>query len=190
MEYGTAVHVAAFAVIGYIATIFYLIAEGIAGGMQPPISYYYGAKLFDKISQTVLLAVKVVILLAIGMVVSLNLFPEAIIGIFIDDNPQLMIEALKGVRLHLFALAFDGIIFIATMYFIAMNQAETSLKISIANMAIQLPFIFCLPPLFGITGVWLSVPISNIVLTVLLLPLFIKELNSFKQQSGQQNQNV
>ncbi|MFS1425594.1 hypothetical protein [Shewanella sp. 10N.286.48.B5] len=48
MVYGSAVHVAAFAIIGYIATMFYLIAEGIAGGMQPPVSYYYGKKQITK----------------------------------------------------------------------------------------------------------------------------------------------
>ena len=56
VEYGSPVSVAAFAIVGYLMTLFYVVAEGIGEGMQPQVSFYHGAKQFDKIVQVVKLA--------------------------------------------------------------------------------------------------------------------------------------
>ncbi len=175
MQYGSAVHVAAFAIVGYVATTFYLLAEGIAGGMQPPVSYYYGAKQVPQIKQTVKLTVKVVAILGVFTVLFINIFPNFVIGFFSNHDNTLMAETLIGMRLHLFALVLDGFIFIATMYFMAVNQGNKSLFISMANMAIQIPFLLTLPNLIGVNGIWLSVPLSNVALCLILTPLILSE---------------
>ncbi|MBR9727216.1 MATE family efflux transporter [Shewanella intestini] len=176
MKFGSAVHVAAFAIVGYVATLFYLLAEGIAGGMQPPVSYYYGAKNMNHIKATVLLAVKVTGILGICSVAFINLFPEHVISFFISEDAALMAETLTGMRLHLFALVLDGFIFIASMYYMAVNQAKIALMVSFANMFIQIPFLFILPNMIGVNGIWLAVPLSNVALSLLLLPFIIKEI--------------
>ncbi|PMG28529.1 multidrug efflux protein [Shewanella sp. 10N.286.52.C2] len=181
MVYGSAVHVAAFAIIGYIATMFYLIAEGIAGGMQPPVSYYYGKKQIANIKTTVILATKVVCIFALLLVVVLNLFPSNVLQLFSHGDGALMAEALIGIRLHLFALILEGIIFVATVYFMAVNQGRKSLTISISNMLIQLPFLMLLPLMIGVNGIWLAVPLSNISLCLLLMPMVFNELKRIKK---------
>ncbi|HIF9433119.1 TPA: hypothetical protein ACX6R6_001218 [Photobacterium damselae] len=44
MQYGSSITVGAYAIVGYLMTLYYLLAEGVAEGMQPPVSYYYGSK--------------------------------------------------------------------------------------------------------------------------------------------------
>ncbi|GIU54229.1 MATE family efflux transporter [Shewanella sp. KT0246] len=183
MKFGSAIHVAAFAIVGYVATTFFLLAEGIAGGMQPPVSYYYGAKQIDNIKSTVKLAVKVIVILALSTLAIINIFPEFVIGFFSSEDKVLMAETLVGMRLHLFALVLDGLIFIATMYFMAVNQGGRSLTISLGNMLIQIPFLLMLPSILGVNGIWLSVPLSNVALCILLSPLIfneIKRVNNLK----------
>ena len=181
MQFGSAVHVAAFAIVGYVATTFFLLAEGIAGGMQPPVSYYYGAREVENVKATVKLAVKVIMILALSTVIFINVFPEFVIGFFSSQDQALMAETLVGMRLHLFALVLDGLIFIATMYFMAVNQGGRSLTISLGNMLIQIPFLLTLPTVFGINGIWLSVPLSNVALCILLTPLIFNEFNRIKK---------
>lgn len=186
MLYGSAIHVAAFAIIGYIATLFYLLAEGIASGMQPPVSYYYGAKQVDNIKATVILALKIVCALGIALVVVLNLFPEMVVNFFSQGEAALMAQTLTGIRLHLFALMLDGMIFIATMYFMAVNQGGKSLMVSMGNMLIQIPFLILLPMNFGVDGIWLAVPLSNIALCIMLSPMILKEIKRINLIGKQQ----
>ncbi len=185
MKFGSAVHVAAFAIVGYVATTFFLLAEGIASGMQPPVSYYYGAKEVNNIKATVKLAVKVIMVLAVSTVTFINVFPEFVIGFFSSQDQALMAETLIGMRLHLFALVLDGLIFIATMYFMAVNQGGRSLTISLGNMLIQIPFLLMLPSLLGVNGIWLSVPLSNIALCIILSPLIFSEIKRINQLGEQ-----
>ncbi|UTV30653.1 MATE family efflux transporter [Photobacterium atrarenae] len=182
MEYGTATHVGAFAIIGYLMTIYYLLAEGIAGGMQPPISYYFGARQVAPLKATLMLAIKVTLLSGLGFVAAFNLFPETLLGLFIQNNPALMATAAYGMKLHLFALYLDGLIALATIYFLAVNQGGKALAISVGNMLIQLPFLYLLPQWYGIDGIWLSIPLSNIVLFAVVAPLVWLDIRQRQQQ--------
>lgn len=176
MAYGSSVSVGAFAIIGYIATLYYVTAEGIANGMQPPVSFYFGAKQTEKIKATVILALKVVLYLGIGIVLILNIFPDLFIHLFSSADAELAAETQTGLRLHLFALYLDGFLFIATVYFMSVNQGAKALSISIGNIAVQLPFLYFLPQWLGIDGVWLSLPISNVLLTIIVVPMLWRDM--------------
>ena len=56
MAYGDTTQLAAFAIVGYLASCYYFFAEGLVSGLQPPVSYYLGAKQYKRISETVKLA--------------------------------------------------------------------------------------------------------------------------------------
>ncbi|EAS45259.1 MATE family efflux transporter [Photobacterium profundum] len=190
MVYGSSIHVGAFAIIGYLGTMYYLIAEGIAGGMQPPVSYYFGSKQIDKIKATVMLALKIILISGVVSVALLNLYPETVISLFSKNDPLLLAETQNGLRLHLFALYLDGFIFLASVYFMAVNQGGKALAISIGNMLIQLPFLYFLPQWLGVDGIWLSVPISNIVLTLIVAPLLWRDIQHSSQKHSVQIANA
>lgn len=183
-EYGSSVSVAAFAVVGYLMTIYYVIAEGLAEGIQPQVSFYHGAKQFDHIVTVVKLATFVSLGIGLSWLAMLNLFPEQAIAAFNSDNPALIAEATIGIRLHLSSMYLDGLIIIASMYFLSVGKGGMSLSISIANMIVQFPFLLILPTIWGLNGVWLSMPISNIVLASVVLPIMwrdiLKKKNSYK----------
>ncbi|RKF21440.1 MATE family efflux transporter [Alginatibacterium sediminis] len=175
LAYGSEIHVGAFAIVGYIATLYYLFAEGIANGMQPPISYYHGEQSKEKIKATFILALKVVVGVGLSCQLLINLFPDAAIGLFSHQDPLLAEKTLRGIRLHLLALFLDGFIFVNSIYFMAIDRAGKAMLLSIGNMLVQLPFLYVLPKLFGIDGVWLSVPSSNIVFCLLISPMLYRE---------------
>lgn len=183
MQYGSTVHVGAYAIVGYLVTMYYLLAEGIASGMQPPVSYYFGAKEGDKIRATMLLATKIVILTGIGAITILNLFPNALVNLFSNNAPVLAAETINGIRLHLFAMFLDGFFALASVYFMAVNQGGKALMISLGNMLIQLPFLYVMPLLMGLDGVWLAVPLSNIVLAFLVIPVVWHDVNKKRNLS-------
>jgi len=156
--------------------LYYLLAEGISDGMQPPVSYFLGAKQQDRVAAVVKLAAKLVILTGLGWVALLNLFPEIITGLFSQGDSTLETTATEGIRLHLFTMFLDGFIVLAAVYFTAVDQGRKALIISVSNIVIQLPFLLILPMFFGITGIWLALPVSTAVLFLVVAPMLWHDL--------------
>lgn len=188
MTYGSEVHVGAFAIIGYIATMYYLFAEGIASGMQPPVSFDLGEKRYHRIRATVILAMKVVLISGIVSVILLNLFPQFFISWFTEADQHLIDTTILGLRLHLCALFLDGFLFLASVYFMAIGKGGKALFVSIGNMVVQLPFLYLIPQWVGVEGVWLAVPLSNIVLTLIVGPMLWKDLTKLCDQPSSAQQ--
>ncbi|WP_394147977.1 MATE family efflux transporter [Shewanella atlantica] len=178
MEYGSSITVAAFAIVGYLMVLYYFIAEGIGEGMQPPVSFFLGAAQPHNIKKMVLLAATVSLTIGLSWAAVLNLFPEYMIGLFNSDDTALIQETVTGIHLHLFAMFLDGLIVLATMYFMAVNQGGKSLAISLGNMLIQLPFLYMLPKWLGVYGVWVAMPLSNVVMFCIVAPMVWYHMNA------------
>ena len=182
MDYGNTTQLAAFAIVGYLASCYYFFAEGLVSGLQPPVSYYLGAKQYQRILKTVTLAFAVTVGSGVVVVLILNAFPEFFTRFFAQAD-QALIDATKvGIRLHLMALFLDGFLFMASIYFVAIGKSGHALFVSVGNMVVQLPFLFVLPRLWGIEGVWLAVPLSNIAFTAVVVPMLWRSLKDLLAQ--------
>jgi putative MATE family efflux protein len=187
MAYGDTTQLAAFAIVGYLASCYYFFAEGLVSGLQPPVSYYLGAKQYKRITETVKLAFSVTVGSGIALVILLNLFPEIFIGIFTSGNDALLQASKNGVHLHLMALFLDGFLFMSSIYFVAIGKSGQALFVSVGNILIQLPFLLILPKYLGIDGVWLAVPLSNIAFTLIVLPMLLINLKGLMNMHRQKN---
>lgn len=188
-EYGTPLTVGAFAIVGYLMVLYYLVAEGVAEGMQPPVSYYYGAEQHENINKMLKLSVKVTLIAGTSWVLLLNLMPETMVGLFNNDDPLLIATAIDGIKMHLFAMPLDGFIALSSVYFMATNQGVKALVIACGNMLIQLPFLYFLPKVMGVEGVWMAMPLSNIALCLIVAPMVWFDVKSRKEQSRAQQDN-
>ncbi|ENY6170029.1 MATE family efflux transporter [Vibrio fluvialis] len=165
IQYGNAVMVGAYAILGYIVTVYYLIVEGIANGMQPLASFNHGARQYDNIRRLLKVAMSIAVLGGVVFVLMINLFPEQVIGIFNSNDPRLMEGAVFALKLHMFALFLDGFLVVSAAYYQATNHGGKAMFVTVGNMMVQLPFLYILPKLYGITGVWIAFPLSNIALS-------------------------
>ncbi|RUO31243.1 MATE family efflux transporter [Aliidiomarina soli] len=187
MAYGDTTQLAAFAIVGYIASAYYFFAEGLVSGLQPPVSYYLGAKQYKRITETVKLAFSVTVGSGIALVILFNMFPGVFVGIFTTGNEALLEAGKHGIRLHLMALFLDGFLFMASVYFVAVGKSGQALFVALGNMFVQLPFLFILPKFIGIDGVWLAVPLSNIAFVLIVLPMLLVNLKGLMKIHRQQN---
>ncbi|EKO3549999.1 MATE family efflux transporter [Vibrio fluvialis] len=165
IQYGNAVMVGAYAILGYIVTVYYLTVEGIANGMQPLASFNHGARQYGNIRRLLKVAMSIAVLGGVVFVLMINLFPEQVIGIFNSNDPRLMEGAVFALKLHMFALFLDGFLVVSAAYYQATNHGGKAMFVSVGNMMVQLPFLYILPKLYGITGVWIAFPLSNIALS-------------------------
>ncbi|MEZ9057721.1 MATE family efflux transporter [Vibrio pelagius] len=175
-QYGNQLMIGAYAILGYIVTVYYLTAEGIANGMQPLVSYNHGAKRQDNIRQ--LLKIAMVSSVAVGMafIILLNIFPREFVSVFNSEDPQLVEYTVLGIRLHMFALALDGFLVVAGAYYQAVNKGSKAMFVTVGNMLIQLPFLYIMPKLFGVPGIWIAYPLSNIALSAVVIVMLVKDI--------------
>ena len=78
MAYGDTTQLAAFAIVGYLASCYYFFAEGLVSGLQPSVSHYLGAKQYKRISETVKLAFSVTVGSGIALVILFNIFQKSL----------------------------------------------------------------------------------------------------------------
>lgn len=178
MRYGNSVYVAAYAITGYIMSIYYMFAEGVTAGMQPLISYYYGSGRLDKVRRVLKLGMLSGVGVGILYTFSLLMFPEVFVRFFSGgEESQLLDVSVAAVRLHLFAMYLDGFIVIAACFFQSMGHVHKATIISVSNMLILFPFLAVMPFFWGVNGVWLALPLSNIFLSLIVIWMIIRQLD-------------
>ncbi|MEZ9569781.1 MATE family efflux transporter [Vibrio splendidus] len=175
-QYGDQLMIGAYAILGYIVTVYYLTAEGIANGMQPLVSYNYGARNQANIRKLLKIAMVSSVLIGVAFVLLLNAFPREFVSVFSSDEPQLVEYTVLGIRLHMFALALDGFLVVAGAYYQAVNKGSKAMFVTIGNMLIQLPFLYIMPKLYGVPGIWIAYPLSNIALSVVVMIMLYKDV--------------
>ncbi|UPQ88423.1 MATE family efflux transporter [Vibrio sinaloensis] len=185
-QYGDVLVIGAYAILGYIVTVYYLTVEGVANGMQPLVSYNHGARNQENIRKLIKVAMTTSIGIGLGFVVLLNLFPTAFVSVFNSTDQQLIENTVLGIRLHMFALFLDGFLLVASAYYQAINKGSKAMFVTVGNMLIQLPFLYIMPKLFGLTGIWLAYPLSNIALSAVVMVLLWKDVQRCQMTSAQQ----
>ncbi|EPA8368044.1 MATE family efflux transporter [Vibrio fluvialis] len=183
IQYGNAVMVGAYAILGYIVTVYYLTVEGIANGMQPLASFNHGARQYDNIRRLLKVAMSIAVLGGVVFVLMINLFPEQVIGIFNSNDPRLMEGAVFALKLHMFALFLDGFLVVSAAYYQATNHGGKAMFVTVGNMMVQLPFLYILPKLYGITGVWIAFPLSNIALSCVVGVMLWRDVSRLGKMS-------
>ncbi|ADL03763.1 MATE family efflux transporter [Lacrimispora saccharolytica] len=164
--------VTAFTIVGYICYIFSMVIIGFGQGASPLISFTYGSKEhflavnLRRITNFMVLTAGAVVLLLVlvGSGWYSSLFVKSVVV-------EQMVHS--GVIIYAVSFLFSGINTISSFYFTSIGKAKESAIISSARgLVILLICIFTLPPLFGMTGVWLVSPITEF-LTLILSLFFI-----------------
>ncbi|MCH4891159.1 MATE family efflux transporter [Acidaminobacter sp. JC074] len=163
--------VAAFTTISFVVTFGNSIIFGIADGMSPIISYNYGHEKYDRVRSIMKIG------LISGMVVGLSICAillfggESLAGMFADSKEVLAI-ASAGAKIYALAFLTNSFNIIYSVYFTAIGGAKESAAIAFSRGILWIVVGINLWPLFfGITGVWLTVPVAELMTLLLLFYL-------------------
>ncbi|GLP95711.1 MATE family efflux transporter [Paraferrimonas sedimenticola] len=182
MEYSGIAAVSAYAVVGYMMTLYYLFSQGVGEGVQPLVSFFHGAQKANPIRKLVFLAGKVVLFSGLVWYALLNIDPAFGIGLFNSDTDVIRSASL-GLAVHLSGMFLDGLLALFAVYYMSVNQGGRALAVSVSNMLVQLPFLYWLPKYFGEIGIWAAMPASNVILVAVIAPLFWRDLKRAQQQA-------
>ena len=177
-EYGTDLAIGAMATISSVSLMCLMPIFGINQGAQPIIGFNYGAKQEERAQKAFKLSAIVATIILVIAFIAVQVFPEAIIGVF-NKDPQFMNISVKGMRIYLLMLPIVGISITGSNYIQSIGEAKTAMFLSLLRQVILLvPFIIILPRTFGLglDGVWIAQPVSDVLTTAVTIFILVKSM--------------
>ena len=163
LHYGNELYVSSFGIIGYGLTAYWLLVNGFVGGTQPILSYNHAAGLEARVRKVLKLTLAFVLLFSLSYSLLFYLFPDQIVAVFSGRDASLTEITRRGFFLVMYALPFAGINVLSSTYFQALGKVKSSLFLVLSRGVFFLvPLIFLLPRVFGVTGIYLIVPLSEV----------------------------
>ena len=166
MKYVGAEGVAAFTILGFAVYGYSMIAIGFGQGLTPLVSVRWGAR--EQKTAMELRGITNRILFTIGFLFALFffVFGKRYAGMFgCSEHVAEMVSA--GFRIYAVSFLFMGYDVITSMYFTSCGDARSSALISLLRgVVLLLGFTFLFSALWGMTGVWLAAPATEVLTTM------------------------
>ncbi|MBU3174692.1 MATE family efflux transporter [Clostridium estertheticum] len=182
--YGGNLAIAAMGILNSISMLIFMPIVGISQGIQPIIGYNYGAKLYDRVFKILKLAIIFGTCIAVIGFIVVQLFANQLITIFVGNNPELIKLGAHGLRIDLMVLPILGFQILGASYFQAINEAKTSMVLSVLRQVIVLiPIILILPLFLKLDGLWFSQPCADLIATSLTAFFLVRSIKKLRNSS-------
>ncbi|MDD3347616.1 MATE family efflux transporter [Oscillibacter sp.] len=171
--------VAAYGVIANLNLFAVAIFAGISEGVQPLISKAYGRGDQYALGKVFRWAVLFAAVIGIVLYLIVLLFAGPLALAFNRDaNPMLTQLATEGMRLYFPLLLLSGINIVTASFFASISKAGASFLIcSLRAFVLITVLAFSLSRLFGMTGVWVTMPCTELITFLVSLVLLRKNRN-------------
>ena len=185
MRYGGDLAVGAYGIINTILGLLLIIVIGLNQGTQPILGYNYGADNYKRVKETIYYTLKIAtIFTSFGFIIGMFL-PREIAKAFTTD-PELLDITVRGIKIAVIALPIVGMQIAASGFFQSLGYAFKSIIQSLSRQLIFLvPGIIFLPRLFELDGLWIAIPVSDALsslLSFILLVGQIRVLNEMEER--------
>ena len=166
--------ISAATIVLYARFMLNSVLSGYSSGVAPVISFNYGRKDFEQVRFLFRTSLKAVLAGSAIVCLASVFLRDAIVALFASGEPELSELARRGIFLFAFSYLFSGVNTFAATLFSALNSGKTSAFMACMNTFVFLVIaMFALPRLgLGADGVWLAVPVAELLslcLTLLLL---------------------
>ena len=172
-RYGGDLYVGSMSILMSIMQLITIPVQGITQGIQPIISYNYGAgnkeRVKDTMKRMILVCLAGTLLLA-GVAI---LAPQIYTGLF-TNNQELLKLTCQVMPVYFLGISIFGIQCACQTSFISLGQAKVSLFIALLRKIILLiPLAIILPKFMGVMGIYRAEPIADVISVVTTSVVFI-----------------
>lgn len=159
--YGGSDHIALMGASYRVFMFAFMVIWGFGAGLQPVVGINYGAKQYSRIKEAFEKFKNITLFFSVSLWIILLIFSSQILGLFIKDA-TLVEEHVNLFRiLHsiFFAYAYTAAII---NFFIGIGNAKEAGILMISRQIVFfIPLVYVLPLFFGVSGVWLAMPIAD-----------------------------
>lgn len=179
--YGGDLYVGSLTIMQSVLQLFSAPLTGFTQGVQPIISYNYGAGKFDRVKKLYHSMIAVSFTISFVANMTAMCFPALYASLFTNDE-ELIGLVSRVMPIFLFGMLFFGLQNGIQPTFLALGQAKISLFIAMFRKVILLvPLALVLPRFFGVMGIYYAEPVSDIISAAtacILFALNIKKILS------------
>lgn len=182
--YGEAIPIACAGIITKVNQVFLAFVIGISQGLQPIVSFNYGAKKYRRVKQSYLLASLCGFILAVIAFVMFQLIPRQIISLFGNGSEEYFAFAENYFRIFLFFTFLNFLQPITSNFFTAIGKPKGGIFLSLTRQIIfLLPLILILPLIIGIDGIMYAGPVADLMAGITAIAMVARELRkpAYKQ---------
>lgn len=182
VHYGGDLAVGAFGIANRVVFIFLMVNMGINQGMQPIAGYNYGAQRFDRLMRVLTYAiVSATAVTVVGFVIAVTI-PDVCARLFTTDAELAALSA-HGITFMAIMFPVVGYQVVITNFFQSIGKANISIFLSLSRQLLfLLPMLLVLPPIFGIDGVWASMPAADALAAIVAAWIMGVYMRKFKRQ--------
>lgn len=174
--------VAAFSIVCYFFPIIFMVYNAIAQSAQPIISYNFGTGAHERVTKAFRLSIRTAFLCGIfffGMTVLCN---REIVSLFIDRSYDAYDIAVQGIPYFAVGYLFFALNIVGIGYYQSIERAQRATAITLLRgVAFMLIGFLGLPPLLGVPGIWLAVPLAELLTLLCIIAIYLKDRFAVRQ---------
>lgn len=146
---------------------------GFSSGVAPIISYNYGNDNKSELKKIIKYSIRFILMSSVTLFIIAILFAPNIVGIFSPKGTSVFDIGYTGFSLFSLSFLFTGINIFSSAMFTAFSNGKISAAVSfLRTFVFIISGILILPRFLGVNGVWLAVPIAE-VLSMIISVIFI-----------------
>jgi putative MATE family efflux protein len=174
--------VAAYGIIANVAIIATALFTGLAQGIQPLVSNYYGKSDRNGLRTILKYSLITAFSLAVMIYLIISIYSNHIVSVFNGENNEVLATiAETGLIIYFTGFIFAGINIVLISFFSSTSNTTKAMVISILRSSLFLiPVVLLFSILFDIYGVWLSFVITEGGVTVLTYLTYANQLKGKK----------
>lgn len=173
--------VVAYGIIMYVGFIFSGTYLGYCVGVAPIVGYHYGAANTAELKNLFKKSLFLLTSAAVVLTACAELLSSVLAGIFVGYNQDLHDMTTNAIQLFALSYIISGINIFASAFFTALNNGLVSAIISfLRTLVFQIAFIFILPELLGLNGIWLAVVGAEICSLIVSVSFFVANRKKYK----------
>lgn len=167
--------VAAITVILYVQMLLSATFMGYSIGVSPLISFNYGKNDTNRLRKIYSLSLIGIMTVSIFICIFGIVKSDMLVAFFVDRESTVYTIAISGMKIFSISFLFMGINIFSSALFTSLSNGKVSAILSfLRTLVFVVISILIFPLIFGVTGVWIAVPIAELLALIFSIYYLIK----------------
>lgn len=162
--------VGAFGIACYYIPFVFMVGNAIAQSAQPIISYNFGLGYKERVVAAERIALMTAVVCGIVVTAAFTVFPDLLVGLFISLDSEAARIAIDGFPYFATGFIFFIVNISAVGYFQSIERIKPATTFALLRgFVFLIPSFILLPELMTTSGIWLALPLSEVLTTIVIL---------------------
>lgn len=162
-----------------------LFIGGVKQTLMPMVSFYYANGDYHGVRAVFKHAFRILMTACLVLLVLFEIFPQLLPLLFGMREPEMIADASTAIRIFALSMPLEAFTMLAITYYTSIRNRKTAVILSVLQgLVATVPVIYVLVHFFGINGVWMSYPVSNLVPIAVILIICHANTERFFRMKG------